>query len=314
MSVTVLVPSYNHAPFIERTLRSIFAQTLPPKKLIVIDDGSKDESVRIIGKILADCPFDFEFIKRENRGLCATLNEGLKRTETPYFAYISSDDVWLPEFLASRIEILENRPNAVLSYGYAHLIDEEDHIIDSNQNWGDYADGNALPMLLIPRIPASAAVVYRTNILENCHWTEGIALEDFDLYLRLSVLGEFALDDKILSAWRIHDYNTSKDSPLMMNEWLAAIERNAEVIGLDKEKLEQVLQKIKFRYVADFTRHGNKKEAWKMFRENLSGAESVAEIGKNLARLVIPRKLFLWNRERKAQKAKETNEKLELKD
>ncbi|MBX7170938.1 MAG: glycosyltransferase family 2 protein [Pyrinomonadaceae bacterium] len=312
--VTILIPSYNHAPFIERTLRSVFAQTLPPKKLIVIDDGSKDESIKIIGKVLADCPFDFEFIKRENRGLCATLNEGLTRTATPYFAYISSDDVWLPRFLESRIEILENRPNAVLSYGYAHLIDEDDRIIDSNQNWGEYADGNALSMLLHPIIPASAAVVYRKNVLERCHWTEGIVLEDYDLYLRLSVLGEFALDNEILSAWRIHDYNTSKDFPLMMNEWLAAIERNAEVIGLDKENLEQVLQKIKFRCVADYNRNGNKKEAWKMFRENLGGAESITEIGKNLARLVIPRKLFLWNRERKDQKAKENNGKLELKD
>ena len=75
--VTILIPSYNHAPFIERTLRSVFAQTLPPKKLIVIDDGSKDESIKIIGKVLADCPFDFEFIKRENRGLCASRGRNL---------------------------------------------------------------------------------------------------------------------------------------------------------------------------------------------------------------------------------------------
>ncbi|HLM59831.1 MAG TPA: glycosyltransferase family A protein, partial [Pyrinomonadaceae bacterium] len=75
MSVSVLVPSYNHAPFIERTLRSIFKQTLAPKKLIVIDDGSKDESAAIIERVLEDCPFSAEFIRRENRGLSVTLNE-----------------------------------------------------------------------------------------------------------------------------------------------------------------------------------------------------------------------------------------------
>ncbi len=117
----VLVPSYNHAPFVERCLRSIFAQTRAPKKLIVIDDGSKDESPQIIERVLRDCPFDFEFTARENRGLCSTLNEGFKRNNSDYFAYIGSDDVWLPQFLESRLEILENRPNADLSYAHPSL-------------------------------------------------------------------------------------------------------------------------------------------------------------------------------------------------
>ncbi len=91
MSVTVLVPSYNHAPFVERTLRSIFAQTRALKKLIVIDDGSKDESPQIIKRVLRDCPFEFEFTARENQGLCRTLNEGFSRGDGDYFAYIGSE-------------------------------------------------------------------------------------------------------------------------------------------------------------------------------------------------------------------------------
>src|SRR4028119_2164690 len=73
--VFAFVPSYNHAPFVEKCLRSIIDQTLKPKKLLVIDDGSKDDSPKIIERVLNDCPFDAEFIARENRGLSATLNE-----------------------------------------------------------------------------------------------------------------------------------------------------------------------------------------------------------------------------------------------
>ena len=101
--INVLVPSYNHAPFVERALRSIFAQTLLPKKLIIIDDGSKDESVEIIRRVLADCPCANELIIRENRGLCATLNEGLAKSSGEFFAYIGSDDFWLPEFLSEAV-------------------------------------------------------------------------------------------------------------------------------------------------------------------------------------------------------------------
>ena len=117
--VFAFVPSYNHAPFIEKCLRSIIGQTLLPAKLLVIDDGSRDDSPRIIERILKDCPFDAELLVRENRGLCATLNQGVGLSEGKYFAYIGSDDYWLPEFFAARAELMERRLGAVLGYGHA---------------------------------------------------------------------------------------------------------------------------------------------------------------------------------------------------
>ena len=120
----VVVPSYNHARYVERTLRSIFHQTHFPSKLLVIDDGSIDGSTAVIEQILNECPFDCELIARENRGLCRTLNEALDMSSGNYFAYISSDDLWLPDLLKSRLGILSHRPNAVLAYGPAFVIGE----------------------------------------------------------------------------------------------------------------------------------------------------------------------------------------------
>src|SRR5215213_9721183 len=97
--VFAVVPSYNHAPFVEKCLRSIIAQTLPPNKLLVIDDGSSDGSPRIIEEILRECTFDCDLIARANRGLCATLNEAFALSGGDYFAYLGSDDLWLPNFL-----------------------------------------------------------------------------------------------------------------------------------------------------------------------------------------------------------------------
>lgn len=250
----------------------------------------------VIRRVLSECPFDAEFIQRENRGLCATLNEGFARLDGKFFAYIGSDDVWLPEFLESRVMLLEKRPAAVLAYGYSFLIDEADQIIDSTENWGRYANGQALEMLLYPMIPASASVVYRRAALEKCAWNEDAALEDYELYLRLTALGEFALDERILSAWRIHSYNTSANFPLMMQEWLAAQNRVAAEIGLSREELRQAQQKLKFRCVADFIRNGHKKEAWHLFWENRKGAQSIAESGKMFLRFLIPHRFFQWRR------------------
>src|SRR2546423_2185660 len=123
-SVSVVVPSYNHAPFVGAALRSVFKQTLAPASLLVIDDGSQDGSPRVVERVLSECPFPCEMIARENRGLCATLNEGLAKTGGRYFAYLGSDDLWLPDFLAARLHLLEARPRAVLAYRHAFIIDE----------------------------------------------------------------------------------------------------------------------------------------------------------------------------------------------
>lgn len=296
MTVSVLIPSYNHAPFVERTLRSVFKQTLPPKKLFVIDDGSKDDSVKIIDRVLADCPFDAELISRENRGLCATLNEGLLLTDSKYFAYIGSDDVWLPNFLESRVKLLENRPHAAIAYGHAFLINETDEIIDLTETWSNYFDGETLEMLLYPIIPTSASIVYRSEILKKYLWNKDAILEDYELYLRLAAKYEFALGESNLSAWRMHNYNTSADFPLMMNEWIEAQNRVAAEIGLTGEQLDRFQTKLKFRCVKDYIRRGDKQIAWKFFKQNLKGAESNIEIGKTFLRFLIPNKILQFNR------------------
>ncbi len=311
--ISVLVPSYNHAPFIERTLRSIFAQTLKPKKLIVIDDGSKDESVKIIERVLLDCPFENELISRENHGLCATLNEGFARISSgEYFAYLGSDDVWLPEFLEESVKLLENRPNAVLSFGHAFLIDEKDQIIDCTNNWADFADGNVLPFLLNGLIFSSPSVVYRRNFLEKYSWNEAAKLEDYELYLKLSADGEFAKLDKILCAWRQHATNTSDDFALMLNEWLAAQDRNIEKLNLSRAELDKVQTELKFKTAFDFIRSGNRQAAVNLMIKNASGAKSAAQFAKMLFRLAVPQTVFQWNRKRKREKAIEKYGKLQI--
>jgi alpha-1,3-rhamnosyltransferase len=297
--ITVLVPSYNHAPFVERTLRSIFAQTLQPRRLIVIDDGSKDESVQIIQTVMRDCPFENDFIVRENRGLCATLNEGFAKSSGDYFAYLGSDDVWLPDFLSESIKLLETRPKAVLSFGHAYLIDENDQIIDCTNNWTEFADGDVLPFLLRGLVFASPSVIYRRSSLEKYSWNETAKLEDYELYLRLASEGEFARNDKLLCAWRQHDSNASDNFPLMLQEWLAAQDRVAKKLNISREDLNRIQTELKFNAVFDFIRSGNRRGAISLMFKNYRGAKSAKQFAKMLVRLAVPQTLFQWNRNRK---------------
>jgi alpha-1,3-rhamnosyltransferase len=304
--VFVLVPSYNHAPFIEKCLRSIIEQTAEPRKLLVIDDGSSDGSVEIIERVLRDCRFESEFIVRENRGLCRTLNEGLERSEGKYFAYLGSDDYWLHDFLKLRVELLERRPRAVLAYGHSYIVDEENRITDSTENhsdtWAYYPDGDPGPMLLNGGAPISSSVCYRRSGLDGLEWNESARLEDYEMYLRLMAKGEFAFDSRVLCAWRSHSYNTSGSRTMMLEEIMAAQERTFAALGLGDEALAAAKTRTRFLYARIALQHGDKLTAMRLARGNWKGARSTMEKAAFAARMLTPMPIVKMKRLRDRKK------------
>jgi alpha-1,3-rhamnosyltransferase len=287
--VSVVVPSYNHAPFVAATLRSVFEQTHAPARLLVIDDGSRDDSPRVIEKTLKDCPFPCELISRANRGLCATLNEGLSKTVGSYFAYLASDDLWLPDFLAARVATLEERARAVLAYGHAFIIDERGRVEDCTRDWAAYADGDARRMLLAETYaPMNPTVLYRRAPLEQHGWNERARLEDYELYLRLSAEGEFAFDSRVLSAWRRHGANTSRDFVWMIEARLEAQHNAAPHLGLGEKELERYQRALNFAGAEDLLRLGDKRRALRFLRHGLNGAPGARALARVALRLAVP--------------------------
>jgi alpha-1,3-rhamnosyltransferase len=299
----VVVPSYNHARFVETCLRSVMKQTLKPLELLVIDDGSRDESPRIIENALKDCPFACELVVRANRGLSATLNEGLKRSRGSYFAYLASDDVWFPTFIESRIATLENRPNAVLAYGNAFSIDGADVIIDCTADWAAYIDGDPKRMLMSTLAPLSPTVVYRHRAVNRYGWNEKAKLEDYELYLRLSIDGEFAFDPRVLSAWRVHGQNASLNLSMMMREKLEAQSRLGPDLGFTQDELKRFQSLTMFRTAQEHMRRNEKRKAVSLMLKNLQGIQSPVEAVRMLAGLLAPQPLLRWRKSRRQEMA-----------
>jgi alpha-1,3-rhamnosyltransferase len=310
-SVSVVVPSYNHAQFISSCLRSIIKQTHPPTKLLVIDDGSTDDSPRVIESVLKECAFPSELIAQENRGLSATLNQGLKLTGGDFFAYLSSDDVWLDNFLAARIKLLPNRPTAVLAYGHSYLIDEQNRVVDCTADWAHYKDGDVREMLQQTTAPMSPTVLYKRAPLVRHGWNEGARLEDYELYLKLSVDGEFAFDPQVLSGWRVHKTNTSRDQEMMLDEHLKALRRVALELGLDGQQLETLISQISFNRAEDFLRLGDKKRAVQLAFRNLKGV-SPARMLRVLTRLALPYSAVSWWRQRRRHATMQQYDRLDV--
>ena len=290
--ISVVVPSYNHGRYVERCLRSIFAQRTRPDELVVIDDGSTDGSVPIIEKVLEDSPCRATLVSRENRGLSATLNEGLRATSGDFFAYLGSDDVWLPEFLGSAADALRSRPQAVLAYAHCLTIDEAGRVVASTRGRVPYVDGAATKMLLEGVAPQSAAVLHRRSAVEAHGWNEQSALEDYELYLRLSRDGEFALLDVPLGAWRRHASNTSRQLDAMLEARQNAIADVGPLLGLDHRSLRKTAARITWLSAESYISAGQRRRAVAMSATALSAAPGAGAVLRRAAHLTLPLAVF----------------------
>ena len=113
--VSVILPSYNHEPYVESAVRSVMEQTGVDFELIVIDDGSKDRSPEILKRLSEE--FGFTFIHRPNKGVVATLNEALSLARGLYVCSFSSDDIMPPDRLKNQSDFLDAHPEAVACFG-----------------------------------------------------------------------------------------------------------------------------------------------------------------------------------------------------
>ena len=121
--LSVVLPNYNHAKLIGRALAALLAQERAPDEIIVIDDGSTDDSVRIIDEIAADAP-TIRILRNENNiGVIATLQRGLEAARGDYVYFAASDDWVFPGFFALALRRLEAEPGVGLFCGEAMLID-----------------------------------------------------------------------------------------------------------------------------------------------------------------------------------------------
>jgi glycosyltransferase involved in cell wall biosynthesis len=124
--LTVVVPNFNHARFLPRSLGAIVTQSIQPREVLVIDDASSDDSVRIINEFAAKHT-SIRLIRNErNCGVVPNINRGLALAAGRYVTFCSADDYMLPGYFEKLIEQLERHPQAALAFSYdSFQIDHE---------------------------------------------------------------------------------------------------------------------------------------------------------------------------------------------
>jgi len=110
-AVSVVVPTYNAQSFIVETLRSVLDQTMGDLELIVVDDGSSDDTVALVGAIGDP---RIRLVPQANAGRCVARNRGLDLARAPLVCFLDHDDVWHPQKLAAQLQVLEREPDTAL--------------------------------------------------------------------------------------------------------------------------------------------------------------------------------------------------------
>jgi glycosyltransferase involved in cell wall biosynthesis len=124
--VTIVTPSYNQAPFLERTIRSVLGQTYPNIEYFVMDGGSTDESVDIIRKYEKKLA---GWVSEKDHGQTDAINKGFARANGEIIAWLNSDDTYEPEAVARAVAYLEEHPDVGLVYADSMFINADDAVI-----------------------------------------------------------------------------------------------------------------------------------------------------------------------------------------
>ena len=225
--VSVIVPCYNHQEYIGDCISSILEQTYSNIELIIIDDGSKDLSVEKIRAFEAQCKArftNFEFRARPNKGLCATLNEGLTWIKGEYFCLIASDDLMTPHRVATQINFALSNPEVTSIYGSFQLIDETGKFKQKKQlSYKEYG----FDEIFLNRFTLYAPTqMHKTKeFLMLGGFNEQTKIEDWDMLLRLAKANKkiVCLPD-MLAYYRIHPSNTYSQHDLMLTELLKILQ------------------------------------------------------------------------------------------
>lgn len=221
--VSVIVASYNHAPYIEECILSVMRQTYPHIELIVIDDGSTDDSVVRIERLRMQ--YGFDFLIQKNQGLTNTLNSAIARAAGSLIVPFGSDDIMLPERIDKQVSYMWDKPEVGICAGNMELIDSQGQLFPEKRQRRNIAfrrlDFDDVFMERKP-FPPAPTLMFRKEALEKVGgFDPTIRLEDLLIELKITHAGYY-IDclSEVLAKYRKHDSNSSKDTKFMVDSVL----------------------------------------------------------------------------------------------
>jgi glycosyltransferase involved in cell wall biosynthesis len=227
--VSVVIPCYNQARFLEQAIESVHAQTHPSFEIIVVDDGSTDDTVAV-----ATRDNSVRCISQRNQGQGAARNEGLKYASGDYVVFLDSDDRLLPRALDTGLRCLAAHPEAAFVAGRCVGIDT--HGVQQRTRQDPVVErDHYLRLLATNYIWTPGTVMFRTDVVRRVGGFKRTVsgAEDYDLYLRIARHHSIWCHDQIVTEYRQHEQSTSRRPMQMMRSSLLVMNGQRGVVKGD---------------------------------------------------------------------------------
>ena len=206
-SISVVIPTYNRAVLLKRALDSVLAQTLPVDEVIIVNDGSTDNT----SSMLKSRYPEVNLIEQNNQGVSAARNTGIVAARHDWIALLDSDDVWHQNKLEKQIQELNNAPDYLICHSNEIWIRNGVRIkqMSKHKKMGGYIFQHCLPLCAIS---PSAVIIHRLLFDEIGLFDETLpACEDYDLWLRLcSRYPVLYIEEALITKYGGHDDQLSR--------------------------------------------------------------------------------------------------------
>jgi glycosyltransferase involved in cell wall biosynthesis len=230
--VSVITPAYNVVWCVGRAIDSVLEQTFRQLELIVVNDGSTDETK----DVLTAYGDSIRVLDQDNRGMSSARNAGIRSAQGSYIAFLDADDWWLPEKLERQLDLMQNRPELGFCSTAARVENPQGELLNL---WRCRQTGNSTLKTIFSENAAIAggcsAVVVRKRLLDQVGlFDESLrGFEDPDLWIRLAAASSYACIDEPLAIILRRENSVSRNLDAMRGAALKSIRKNRALLPPD---------------------------------------------------------------------------------
>jgi glycosyltransferase involved in cell wall biosynthesis len=233
--VSVVIPTYCHRDFILTTLDSVFNQTTTDYEVIVVNDGSTDDTAAILAPLIDAKRIDY--IEQSNQGQNRARNRGIERARGDYIALLDDDDTWPRDKLRWQIDFLDANPHVGMVGGTLQAIDENDSF-----RW----KGTFTPVIDFETLFAAnpflspGQTLIRANLLKQLGGMNPTiwGADDWDLWFRIAKASKIVMVDRLALYYRLHPGNASKQTARLLRAACETLEAHLrDVAPRDRGRL-----------------------------------------------------------------------------
>ena len=228
MTVSIVIPCFNHARFVGEAIDSALAQSWPDVDVVVVDDGSTDDSAAIARRYR-----DVRLVRQANLGLAHARNAGLHTTRGDIVIFLDADDRLSPDAARAASAALHDAPDAMMAVGRCRLIDEQGRPMPTDLPHVNTDHFQELLRRNYIWMPAMAA--YRRAVFRRVgHFDPRVdPSADYDMYLRVARMWPVAAHTTTVADYRQHGANMSRNPVLMLDATLCVVRRQRAFVRHD---------------------------------------------------------------------------------